>query len=404
MVNRSTCQPLKVFIVLGLGYGDEGKGLVTDYLCERNENPLVIRFNGGQQAGHTVTLASGKQHVFSNFGSGSLRGIPTYWSAFCNFSPVHFLAELEQLANEPHIFIDTGCTVTTHYDILFGQAVETSRGENRHGSCGTGFGATIDRSKVKNLKLTTADLRHEGYCKEKLKHIRNYYRQKFDEETIFDFEQFAHDEQDELFLDDIRTLKKLLSRNRIQITNATAVLRKGKWQSLIFEGAQGILLDKDLGDKPYITKSSTTSRNALTLLKRHFHRDDLLTEIYYVTRGYATRHGAGPFDDMLGNPNLINNEDETNTENIFQGKFRTSFLDLVKVRYALDQDDVFSKGLTKNLVITCLDQFTGQSLPVKSGKLLYQFSYTKFMKELNFQFNHVLGSFGPTSANVESIL
>jgi adenylosuccinate synthase len=79
--------------VLGAGFGDEGKGLVTDWLCRSCAKPLVIRFCGGQQAGHTVA-ANGLRHVFSNFGAGTLRGVPTYFSRFCTIDPVGMINEL----------------------------------------------------------------------------------------------------------------------------------------------------------------------------------------------------------------------------------------------------------------------------------------------------------------------
>lgn len=87
----------KIYVVIGLGYGDEGKGLSTDYLCLKSDKPLVVRFNGGHQAGHTVVLPNEKMHIFACFGSGTLRGIPTYWSKFCTLSPTVLLAEYKEL-------------------------------------------------------------------------------------------------------------------------------------------------------------------------------------------------------------------------------------------------------------------------------------------------------------------
>jgi len=87
----------KACIVVGLGYGDEGKGLTTDFLCGQSKFPLVIRFNGGHQAGHTVVTKDGVRHVFSSFGAGTLRNAPTYWSRYCTFSPAYLLYELESL-------------------------------------------------------------------------------------------------------------------------------------------------------------------------------------------------------------------------------------------------------------------------------------------------------------------
>lgn len=101
--------------VIGLGFGDEGKGLFTDYLCSQSANPLVVRFSGGQQAGHTV-VRDGIRHVFSNFCAGALQGAPSYFSKFCTIDPIGIVNELTVLLDkgvEPLLFIDTNCPVTT---------------------------------------------------------------------------------------------------------------------------------------------------------------------------------------------------------------------------------------------------------------------------------------------------
>jgi adenylosuccinate synthase len=375
---------VKAYIVLGLGYGDEGKGLVTDYLCANNEYPLVIRFNGGQQAGHTVVLASGERHVFSNFGAGSLREVPTFWSAFCSFSPFHFIEEYERLNFPVKFFIDEQCPVTTHYDILFNLALEASRGNERYGSCGMGVGATMDRSKYAEITLTVNDLKSEAAVRAKLIAIRNYYHLKFERETIYDFGQYKHDEQDELFLEEVFKVLKL-----IEITTAEKIFSNQAWQTLIFEGAQGILLDQTFGNQPYITKSNTTSQNAIDLLSQHL---EITPEIFYVTRSYATRHGAGPFSTSTETPVLINNTEETNIDNQYQGQFRIGVLDKDRLIYALNADDRFSKGFSKNLVITCLDQLSPT------------FNYQHLITGLGSDFKHVFGSYGPTSEDITLLL
>lgn len=121
----------RALIVLGLGYGDEGKGITTDYLCSKFDHSLIIRFNGGQQAGHCVVLPNGKSHVFSNLGSGSLRGIPTFWSNFCTFSPELFVAEVDIVKLNTNFYIDWECPITTHYDILFNQTFELTLGDKK---------------------------------------------------------------------------------------------------------------------------------------------------------------------------------------------------------------------------------------------------------------------------------
>jgi adenylosuccinate synthase len=76
----------KAKVVIGLGFGDEGKGICTDFLCSQNPEAIVIRFSGGQQAAHTVLL-NGKKHVHSSFASGALRGLPSYFSEHCTIHP-----------------------------------------------------------------------------------------------------------------------------------------------------------------------------------------------------------------------------------------------------------------------------------------------------------------------------
>ncbi len=375
---------VKAYIVIGLGYGDEGKGLVTDFLCANSKQPLVIRFNGGQQAGHTVVLPSGQRHVFSNFGSGSFRNVPTFWSAFCSFSPLHFMDEYERLAFPVKMFIDEICPVTTHYDLLFNQALEASRGEARYGSCGMGFGATMDRSQQEEIGLNVQELKSESQVRTKLNVIRDYYRLKFEQETIYDFEQFAHAEQDEIFLQEVSKAIEL-----VEITTANKILSNQAWQTLIFEGAQGILLDQTFGNQPYITKSNTTSKNAIALLSEYL---NLTPEIFYVTRCYATRHGAGPFSSSTQMPTLINNAEETNIDNPYQGKFRTAYLDKERLIYAINADDLFSKGLSKNLVITCLDQLDPT------------FNHQHLIPTLGINFTRVFGSYGPTANHIKALI
>ena len=143
--------------VIGLGFGDEGKGITTDYLCTQFSYPLVIRFCGGHQAAHTVVV-DGVSHVFSNFGSGTLRDVRTFWAKYCTVDPIGILNELDVLKeiniHEPELFIDPACPITTPYDKRFNKFREIN---NLHGSCGVGFGATIEREK-NHYSLTFADL------------------------------------------------------------------------------------------------------------------------------------------------------------------------------------------------------------------------------------------------------
>ena len=383
----------KAIIVVGLGYGDEGKGLTTDYLCLLNKKSIVIRFNGGHQAGHCVVTKEGRKHIFSNLCAGSYRGVPSFWSSFCTFEPTCFIEEFNQLEFEPRIFIDKNCPITTHYDVLYNRAIETTRGNLRYGSCGVGFGATIERQKNPDVSLFFKDILKPDILQQKLKLIRAFYREKVNTETRYDFDSFAHDDEDIAFINSIKSIYKLISMNIVSPVIEEEIFSKTTlWNTFIFEGAQGILLDKDFGKKPHITKSNTTSKNALTILSRQ-NALSFETEIFYVTRAYQTRHGAGPFREKDREFELYNNYQETNKTNEFQGEFRYNYLDINMLNYALRCDIKYSQHIPKNLMITCIDQLNNDEIVfIQNGKKRKLY-YKEIKKELICNFKTIKYSF-----------
>ena len=133
-------------IVIGANFGDEGKGLTTDYLSMGGNDPIVVRFNGGAQAGHTVQTIDNKAHVFHHVGSGSFLDIPTFLSKFFIVNPTAFVLELEELealSMKPRLYLDIRAPLTTPYDMIINWAIETKRGNSRHGSCGFGIDQTM---------------------------------------------------------------------------------------------------------------------------------------------------------------------------------------------------------------------------------------------------------------------
>jgi len=125
------------------------------------------------------------------------------------------------------------------------------------------------------------------------------------------------------------------------------------YDTLIMEGSQGIMLDMDHGIFPNVTYANTTSKNALEVLRNGMGILD--TEIFYVTRCYQTRHGNGWMSDEKG-LDLINNEEEINKTNDWQGSLRIGKLDYSLLNYAMEVDNFYSFPFRKNLVVTCLDQ------------------------------------------------
>ena len=381
-------------IVIGSQFGDEGKGLTTSYLCSQVKNPLVVRFSGGQQAGHTV-VHNGYRHVFANFGSGTLQGAPTYWSEYCTFSPLGVLNEYNALKKngiDPTLYVHPLSPVTTPYDRAFNCNLEK---QNKHGSCGVGVGATIQRQED-HYKLFVQDLFHEKIMLQKLENIKNYYAKKMSILPAF------IDNVMNISIDDFRFIVDKV-RSIIKVVDGNKLLHRG--YDLIFEGSQGILLDQDFGFFPNVTRGNTTTKNALAIINKALpFADKSQIEVYYITRAYQTRHGNGFMtNEGLYDLNLKNNELETNVTNEWQGNFRSSVLDLDLLKYALQCDSNFSAGIQRNMVITCLDQIGEEyspKIPVTINEKLHYISPEELVEKLPDYINKVHFSRGDTKEHI----
>ena len=347
---------MKFQAVVGLGFGDEGKGLTTDFLCSQSKNPLVIRFSGGQQAGHTVVL-NGVRHVFSNFGSGSLRGVPTYWSKFCTVDPIGLMNEFNILKEKeinPILHIDKLCPVTTPYDTYFNQMAEKLQ---QHGSCGVGFGSTINREEH-FYSLQFIDLFSPWILETKLESIKQFYN--FDKKLNLD-----------RFIQCIEQIKNLSSN----ILPVYDFYPTSYYDNYIFEGSQGLLLDQNIGFFPHVTRSNTGSKNILTMTEK--------PELFLITRAYQTRHGNGPMTNENIPNNILINPLETNITNEYQGVFRRSLLDLDLLKYGINKDDYIRNCPNKNLVITCLDHVLDEHRFTYQGKIVNSLSGQEFVEKIS---------------------
>jgi len=318
------------YAVIGLGFGDEGKGLTTNALSSLIAGSLVVRYSGGQQAGHTVTLKDGTSHVFSNFGSGSFNGTPTYWSKHCSFDPVGVVREfniLESKGITPTLHIDRSCPVTTPYEKYANiYCAET----NYHGTCGVGVGATFKREED-FYSLLAGDLDYLFVVDQKLDLISNYHGVPFNEDAITDF---------------YSAIKEIEKNPNIHIVDGLPPAL-----NYVFEGSQGVLLDQHCGFFPHVTRSNTGTKNILEMA--------LDPSLYLVTRAYQTRHGNGPMSNEEIPHNIIDNPKETNITHEFQGEFRKSILDLSLLKYGAMRDDGIRRSRNKTLVITCCDLIDG---------------------------------------------
>ena len=346
----------KIYIVLGLGFGDEGKGATVNALCTNNpSNTLVVRFNGGHQVGHTVRVGD-LLHAFSNFGSGSLQNVPTYWTEYCTVNPVAVIKEGLALLEKgiiPKVYYNANAMVTTPFDIVRNINEDLGKG---HGTVGVGFGNTVKRTE-EHYRLYVRDLLFPAIRDAKLKNIMNYYGYT----TPLNAKMQQHYDT---FVD---SCTKFVEKYDV-VENYKQLDKFGC--DLIFEGGQGILLDMEYGFFPHVTRSYTTSRNAVEFIRNNGLTDKSI-ETYYVSRTYQTRHGNGPMtNEGMDISYITPNPIETNVDTGYQGVFRKSVLDYDLLKYALRCDLHHNPDSKKMIVFTCLDQVNESIIPVTKGGVL----------------------------------
>ncbi len=360
--------------VIGANYGDEGKGLITDYLASRSPgDTLVVRFNGGAQAGHTVVTPSGRRHVFSHFGAGSFVECPTHLSQFFIVNPILFAKEHERLASldvHPTVSIDYRAFVTTPIDMFINQQIENRRGKSRLGSCGVGINETVTRSlRAPELQLRAGELVNRTVLKRKLNHLFREWLPARLSEYKFDSSLPAITK----FIDSQEALiERFVQDSQAMLDLAELAYEYPSANHVIFEGAQGLMLDEYRIDQwPHVTRSNTGLTNVVYLASR-YGLDRL--DVTYATRTYLTRHGAGP---LVGECDLVFNDD-TNVPNQFQGTLRFAPLDWTQVNNSISIDFGQAKqrfsNLSAGIAITCADQ-----LPISSdAQMIVPLTYISY--------------------------
>jgi adenylosuccinate synthase len=332
--------------VIGLGLGDCGKGSIVDFLTRRHSARVVVRFNGGPQAGHNVLTADAtRSHTFSQFGSGSLvPAVRTVLSRFMLIEPYAMFNEARHLQSLgvadvwSRLLIDRRCAVITPAHQAANRLRELARGNAAHGTCGMGIGETAqDLLHHPDLVPRACELsdrqvigrKLHGSCDLKAELLRDIIAsQRGHPNADFAIDTLTDRTWIEAAVDNYAELARratIASERAI----ASALNVSG---AVIFEGAQGVLLDENFGFHPHTTWSTTTFANADAVLDeiRHTGRRYRLG----VMRAYFTRHGPGPFvteDDSLG-PRL---PEPHNVSTGWQGRFRTGLFDAVAARYAL---------------------------------------------------------------------
>ena len=314
-----------VKVVIGANFGDEGKGLMTDYFCHqstlRGEKSLVVLHNGGAQRGHTVVTPDGNRHVFHHFGSGTLVGSDTYLSGDFILNPIVFRQEweeLEEMGIAPKVYVHPKCRVTTPYDMIANQIVEESRDNARHGSCGMGIHETMIRDVCNypiEMWFDSSDEAKRYYLKE----IRNYLS-----ERLLDFginkipDNWKEIVNSNLLIENFISELNFMGRN-ISIRFDRFI---EYYDCVAFENGQGLLLDQNnTAYYPHLTPSNTGIKNSLKIIAEMRCKPDI--EVCYVTRTYLTRHGAGRLDGECDKQEINTDmQDLTNVPNPHQGTLR----------------------------------------------------------------------------------
>ncbi len=330
-------------IVIGANFGDCGKGLMTDYFSQK-PNSIVVCSNGGAQRGHTVTTPDGIRHVFHHFGSGTFNHASTYLSEDFIVNPIIFKQEYDELMKLgyiPNAYINQNCMLTTPFDMMANQIIEENRGKNKHGSCGLGIFETIKRYKA---GITDVD-----------NHIREYYLEQFERENITLTDEWSRIFLDngifEHFLDDW----DFMNNHSLAISNNYFL---NQFDNIIFEAAQGLLLDQNNTEYfPHLTPSNTGIKNPKRIIENVEWNDEINVETCYVSRTYLTRHGAGKFPSEC-NKRFINEYmfDKTNVPNPFQDTLRYGTLDLGEL-YSRCSKDIGNFGDKKSIAITHFNEY-----------------------------------------------
>ena len=354
----------KNVVIIGTQWGDEGKGKLVDLLTEQVE--AVVRFQGGHNAGHTLVI-HGEKTVLHLIPSGILRD-----DVLCMIgngvvlSPQALIEEIDILEKagisvRNRLLISEACTLILPVHVAIDQAREKARGGKAIGTTGRGIGPAYE-DKAGRRGLRAGDLLNAETFAEKLKELVDYHNfmlTKYYHTDAVDYQET---------LDEALKLAELI---KPMLTDVSEVLYKfqAEGKNLLFEGAQGALLDIDHGTFPYVTSSSTTAGGAATgsgLGPLDFNY------VLGITKAYSTRVGNGPFPSELHD----DNGDHLGTKGHEFGattgrKRRTGWFDAVAMRKSAKLNSLSGICLTKLDVLDGLEKIGICTAYKLNGELTY---------------------------------
>jgi adenylosuccinate synthase len=345
----------KNVVVLGTQWGDEGKGKVVDLLTDKAS--YVVRYQGGHNAGHTLVI-DGEKTVLHLIPSGILRdGVKCIIGNGVVLSPEALMKEINMLEErgvpaKERLLISEACPLILPYHIALDQAREVARGNKAIGTTGRGIGPAYE-DKVARRGLRVGDLFNPEQFKEKLKEVLEYHNF-----TLVNYFKAEAVDFDKTFADAMAIADTL----KAMVVDVTDMLDKARQngESILFEGAQGTLLDIDHGTYPYVTSSNTTVGGVATGAGfGPCHLDYVLG----IVKAYTTRVGSGPFPtelyDGLDKQDPVGKHlgDKGHEFGATTGRLRrTGWFDAVAMKRAVQINSITGFCLTKLDVLDGLEE------------------------------------------------
>ncbi len=338
----------KNVVVIGTQWGDEGKGKVVDLLTDRAA--AVVRFQGGHNAGHTLVI-EGETTVLHLIPSGILRenvmcliGNGVVLSPAALFEELNMLEKAGVPARE-RLKISESCPLILPYHIALDQARELARGKKAIGTTGRGIGPAYE-DKVSRRGLRLGELMDPAHFSERLREVMEYHNfalEHYFKAAPVDYQQV---------LDETLAQGEQIAPMVTDVPGELHRLRK-QGSSIMFEGAQGALLDIDHGTYPYVTSSTTTSGGAASgsgVGPRH------IDYVLGIVKAYTTRVGAGPFPTELFDDDGKHLGEKGHEFGATTGrKRRCGWLDAVSLKRSLDINSVSGICITKLDVLDGLE-------------------------------------------------
>ncbi len=350
-----------ISVILGLQFGDEGKGKITDFISRNYDD--VVRFNGGSNAGHTVVI-NGKKFKFHLIPSGALQSNVVILGNGMVIDPDELIEEislLRQTNKNIKIKISSGAHIVTKMHKILDKKEEEVRASLNIGTTSQGIGPTYE-DKYARTGIRLIDLDDMDIVKEKVEII---YRMKKD---LLNDTLYGSEEEREKMVNDLLTSGKEI----LQYMDYTEDIINDDYsrgKNILFEGAQGGMLDIDFGIYPFVTSSNTIAGAVSTGSGFSFRKVDSVIGVF---KAYTSKVGSGPFPSEIINDNTL--RDLGNEYGTTTGRpRRIGWLDIPLLKHTIKMNDVDSLAITKVDVLGRLDKIKVVTKYLLDGKEISYF-------------------------------